>query len=76
MYLVRRSGCERRQENYKTMEDRKSCECYVSKKTQETNFKMKFFPLFCFSVFFQCLLFFIRTFDIIRTIKVAVYSYH
>ena len=38
MYPVRRSGCERRQENYKTMEDRKSCECYVSKKIQETNF--------------------------------------
>ena len=63
MYLVRRSGSERRQENYKTLEDRKSCECYVCKKIQETSFKMKFFPLFFFSVFFQGLLFFIRTFN-------------
>ena len=50
------------QENYKTLEDRKNCECYVSKEIQETNFKMKVFPSF-FSLFFFCLLFSIRTFD-------------
>ena len=63
MYVVCRSRSESWPENYKTLQDRKNCECYVSKKIQETNFKMKFFPFFVFSVFFQCLLFFIRTFD-------------
>ena len=38
MYVVRRSGSEGWQENYKTLEDRKSCGCYVSKNIQETNF--------------------------------------
>ena len=58
--IVDRSGCESWQENYKTLQDRKSCECYLSKKIQETNFKMKFFPFFVFSrCFFS--VFIIRT---------------
>ena len=76
MYPVRRSGCERRQENYKTMEDRKSCECYVSKKIQETNFKMKFFLSFVSLYFFSVYYFSFGLLTIIRTIKVAEYSYH
>ena len=38
MYVVRRSGSDGWQENYKTLEDCKICEGYVSKKIQETNF--------------------------------------
>ena len=38
MYVVRRSGSVGWQENYKTLEDRKNCECYVPKRIQETNF--------------------------------------
>ena len=64
MYVVRRSGSESWQENYKSLEDRNSCECYVSKKIKETNFVFsKWSFLFSFSVLFQCLLFFIPTFD-------------
>ena len=54
MYLVCRSEFESWKENYKTLEDRKSCECYVSKTIQETNWNFSFLFL---SVFF------IHTFD-------------
>ena len=51
MYLVRRSKFESWKENYKTLEDRKSCECYVSKTIQETNWNFFFpFSLCIFSV--------------------------
>ena len=59
MYVVRCSGPESWQENYKSLEDRKICECYVSKKIQETNFAfskwsffLSFFSLCFFSVYY------------------------
>ena len=68
--IVDRSGCESWQENYKTLQDRKSCECYLSKKIQETNFKMKFFPFFVFSIcFFSVYYFSFALLTIIRTTK-------
>ena len=72
MYVVRRSGSESWQENYKTLEDRKICECYVSKKIQETNFVfskwgflISFFSLCFFSVYY----FSFALLTIIRTTK-------
>ena len=48
MYVVRRSGSEGWQENYKTLEGRKNCECYVK-------------PILCFQnevfpFFFLCII--------------------
>ena len=57
MYIVRRSGSESWQENYKTLEDRKSCECYVSRKFKKPILKLSFFLSF-FSLFFSVFIIF------------------
>ena len=70
MYVVRCSGSESWQENYKTLEDRKICECYVSKKIQETNFvfsKWGFFLSFFSLCFFSVYYFSLALLTIIRT---------
>ena len=46
MYVVRCLGSHGCQENYKTLEDRKNCECYVSRKIQEINFVLSKWSLF------------------------------
>ena len=68
MYVVRSSGSESSQENYKTLEDRKCCESYVSKKIQETIFVFSI-PFFSSLCFFSAYYFSFALFTIVRTTK-------
>ena len=50
----------------KKLKGRMNCECYVSKKIQETSTEFSnrsFFPWFFLSLFLLCSLFFVRTFE-------------
>ena len=75
MYVVRRSGPESWQENYKSLEDRKICECYVSKKIQEfSRFRENSISRFQNEVF--SFLFFLCVFSVFIIFHSHFWHYH